>query len=169
MSTAVKGPPTTIARDSQSPVLVAMADTFIGGMGHPGSPIRVAASMEETFRRLPSEADRRRLRLIVGVLGRRSGTFLLTGRPAPFHRWSRERRVAVMSSCSTSRLAFRRQLFQVFKRLSLLAFLGDTEDDGTNPVWPEIGYPGPVSAPPPIPKGIRTTTLDGEPTLRRGA
>ncbi len=165
MSTAVKAPPTTIARDSRSPVLVAMADTFIGGMGHPGSPIRVAASMEETFRRLPSEADRRRLRFLVGVLGRRSGTFLLTGRPVPFHRWSREQRVAVMSAWSTSRLTFRRQLFQVFKRLSLLAFLGDTEDDGTNPVWPEIGYPGPVSAPPATPKVIRTTTLDGDTTL----
>jgi choline dehydrogenase-like flavoprotein len=166
MSTAVKAPPTTIARDRQSPVLVAMADTFIGGMGHPGSPIRVAASMEETFRRLPSEADRRRLRFIVGVFGRRSGTFLLTGRPVPFHRWPREQRVAVMSSWSTSRLTFRRQLFQVFKRLSLLAFLGDTEEDGTNPVWPEIGYPGPVSAPPATPKSIRTTTLDGDTTLR---
>jgi choline dehydrogenase-like flavoprotein len=165
MSIAVKAPPTTTTRDSQSPVLVAIADTFIGGMGHPGSPIRVGASMEETFRRLPSEADRRRLRLIVGVLGRRSGTFLLTGRPIPFHRWPREQRVAVMSTWSTSRLAFRRQLFQVFKRLSLLAFLGDTEADGTNPVWPEIGYPGPVSAPPPTPKSIRTTTLDGDTTL----
>ena len=165
MSIAVKAPPTTTARDSQSPVLVAMADTFIGGMGHPGSPIRVAASMDETFRRLPSEADRRRLRFIVGVLGRRSGTFLLTGRPVPFHRWSRDRRVRVMSAWSTSRLGFRRQLFQVFKRLSLLAFLGDTEDDGTNPVWPEIGYPGPVSAPPPMPKSIRTTTLEGDTTL----
>jgi choline dehydrogenase-like flavoprotein len=165
MSTAVKAPPTTTARDSQSPVLVAMADTFIGGMGHAGSPIRVAASMDETFRRLPSESDRRRLRFIVGVLGRRSGTFLLTGRPVPFHHWSREQRVAVMSAWSTSRLAFRRQLFQVFKRLSLLAFLGDTEEDGTNPVWPEIGYPGPVSAPPATPKSIRTTTLDGDTTL----
>src|SRR5207253_9972036 len=97
MSTAVKAPPTTIARDSQSPVLVAMADTFIGGMGHPGSPIRVAASMAETFRSLPSEADRRRLRLIVGILGRRSGPLLLTGRPGPFHRRPREHLVAVTS------------------------------------------------------------------------
>src|SRR4030088_1974766 len=165
MSTAVRAPATTTARESQSPVLVAMADTFIGGVGHPGSPIRVAASMEETFRRLPSEADRRRLRLLVGILGRRSGTFLLTGRPVPFHRWPRERRVAVMSSWSTSQLTFRRQLFQVFKRLSLLAVLGDTEGDGTNPVWPEIGYPGPVSAPPATPTSIRTTTLDGDTTL----
>src|SRR5438309_10506921 len=124
-------------------------------MGHPGSPIRVAASMEETFRRLPSEADRRRIRLIVGVVGRRSGTFLLTGRPVPFHRWPRERRVRVISSWSTSRLTLRRQLFQVFKRLSLLAFLGDTEDDASNAVWPAIGYPGPVSAPPAPPKSIR--------------
>src|SRR6202048_971105 len=165
MPTAVKAPPTTTARDSQSPVLVAMADTFIGGMGHPGSPIRVATSMDETFRRLPSESDRRRLRFIVGVLGRRSGTFLLTGRPVPFHHWSRDQRVSVMSAWATSRLAFRRQLFQVFKRLSLLAFLGDTEDDGSNPVWPEIGYPGAVSTPPATPQSIRTTTLDGDKTL----
>ena len=61
MATGVKAPPTTTARDSRSPVLVAMADTFIGGMGHPGSPIRVAASMEETLERpyLP-RADRYR-------------------------------------------------------------------------------------------------------------
>jgi long-chain-alcohol oxidase len=165
MSTAVKAPPTTAARDSESPVLVAMADTFIGGMGYPGSPIRVASNMQDTFDRLPSKSDRRQLRVIVGVLGRRTGTFLLTGRPVPFHQWPRAQRVAVMSSWSTSRLTFRRQLFQVFKRLSLLAFLGDTEADGTNPVWPEIGYPGPVSAPPPTPKPIRTTTLDGDTTL----
>ena len=165
MSTAVNAPPTTTARDSRSPVLVALADTFIGGMGHPGSPIRVAASMDETFDRLPSRADRRRMRLIAAVLGRRSGTFLLTGRLVPFHRWPRDQRIAVMAAWSTSRIAFRRQLFQVFKRLSLLAFLGDTEENGTNPVWPEIGYPGPVSVPPPIPKSIRTTTLDGDTTL----
>ena len=166
MTTAIKAPPTTTAtRDSRSAVLVAMADTFIGGMGYPGSPIRVAASMEDTFARLPSAADRRQLRLIVGVLSRRTGTFLLTGRPVAFHHWPRERRIRVMAAWSTSRITFRRQLFQVFKRLSLLAFLGDTEADGSNPVWPEIGYPGPVSPPTPVPKPIRTTTLDGDTTL----
>ncbi len=165
MSTAVKAPPVTTGRDTRSRVLVAMADTFIGGMGHPGSPIRVGASIEETVRRLPSKSDRDRLRLIVAVFGRRSGTFLLTGRPVPFHQWSRERRTALMTRWSTSRLTFRRQLFQVFKRLSLLAFLGETETDGTNPVWPDIGYPGPVAAPLPMPKRIRTTTLDGDTTL----
>jgi long-chain-alcohol oxidase len=158
--------PTVVAtRDSRSPVLVAMADTFIGGMGHPGSPIRVAASMADTFARLPSPADRRMLNLIVRILGSRAGTFLLTGRPAPFHYWPREQRVAVMAAWSTSRLTLRRQLFQVFKRLSLLAFLGDTEADGSNPVWPEIGYPGPVTAPPETPKPIRITELDGDTTL----
>src|SRR5438552_16955627 len=99
-------------------------------MGHPGSPIRVAASMEETFARLPSEADRRRLRLLVSILGRRSGTFLLTGRPVPFHRWPREQRIAVMSSYAIRGLSFRRLLFQLFNRLSLLAFTGHTVDYG---------------------------------------
>jgi choline dehydrogenase-like flavoprotein len=165
MSTAVKAPPVTAGRETKSRVLVAMADTFIGGMGHPGSPLRVAASMEESVRRLPSKADRDKLELILGVFARRSGTFLLTGRPVPFYLWSRDQRTRLMTRWSTSRLTFRRQLFQIFKRLSLLAFLGETEADGSNPVWPEIGYPGPVSAPPPVPKRIRTTTLDGDTTL----
>jgi choline dehydrogenase-like flavoprotein len=165
LATGVKAPSAITTRDSRSPVLVAIADTFIGGMGYPGSPIRVASSMEETFKRLPSVSDRRRLRLIVAVFGNALGMFLLTGRPVAFHHWSRDQRVRVMSKWSRSRLMFRRQLFQVFKRLSLLAFLGDTEDDGTNPVWPEIGYPGPLSAPPDHPKPIRTTVLDGDTTL----
>lgn len=165
MAIGVKAPPTTTTRDSRSPVLVALADTFIGGMGHPGSPIRVAGSMEETFARLPSARDRRQLRLIVRVLGSRLGCLLLTGSAVPFQRRDREARVAAMAAWSTSRVTIRRQLFQVFKRLSLLAFLGDTDEDGTNPVWPEIGYPGPISSPPPIPKPIRTTLLDGDTTL----
>src|SRR5919204_45610 len=127
MSIAVEAPPSTTTRNRPSPVLVAMADTFIGGMGHPGSPIRVAGSMDDIFERLPSRSDRRRLRVIVRVFGSRAGTLLLTGRPLPFHHWPREERIALMSRWSTSCVTFRRQLFQVFKRLSLLAFLGDTE------------------------------------------
>ena len=165
MSIAVEAPPSTTTRQRPASVLVAIADTFIGGMGHPGSPIRVAGSMNDTFNRLPSRSDRRRLRMIVGVFGSRPGTLLLTGRLVPFHHWPRDERVALMAKWSTSRLTVRRQLFQVFKRLSLLAFLGDAEADGSNPVWPEIGYPGPISAPPPIPKPIRTTVLDGDTTL----
>src|SRR5437868_3546863 len=165
MAIGVKAPPTTTALDSRSPSLVALADTFIGGMGHPGSPIRVAGSMEATFARLPSAADRRQLRLILAALSSRAGCLLLTGRPVAFHRRSREQRVSLMASWSTSRLQFRRQLFQIFKRLSLLAFLGDTDDDGINPVWPEIGYPGPIASPPATPKPIRTTMLDGDTTL----
>lgn len=166
MATGVKAPPSTAAaREIRSPVLVALADTFIGGMGHPGSPLRAAASMTETFQALPSASDRRQLGLILRILGSRVGSLVLTGQPVPFHHRTRERRVALMASWSTSRLAFRRQLFQVFKRLSLLAFLGDTDEDGTNPVWPEIGYPGPLAAPPMTPKPIKTTLLDGDTTL----
>jgi long-chain-alcohol oxidase len=165
MPTAVEAPPATAFRDSRSPVLVAIADTFVGGMGNPGSSIRVAASMDDVLGRLPSKADRRQLRMIVALLGTGVGSFLLTGRPSPLHHWPRERRIALMASWSTSRLPFRRQLFQVFKRLSLLSFLGETESDGTNPIWREIGYPGPIAAAPQTPKSIRTILLDGDTTL----
>src|SRR3989442_3901871 len=74
VTTAVKAPPTTTARDSRSAVLVAMADTFIGGMGHPRPPLRGAAAMADTFAPLPSPADRRPVRLILWGLVRRTRT-----------------------------------------------------------------------------------------------
>src|SRR5260370_18722492 len=70
-----------------------------------------------------------------------------------------------MSSRSTGWWDFGGELFQVFKRVSLLACRGATKKDGTKPVGPEIGSPGRVSAPPATPKPIRTTTLDGDTTL----
>src|SRR5207302_9522540 len=97
MSTAVKAPPTTIARDSREPVLVAMADTFIGGMGHPGSPIRLARPKEATLARLPPAPGRRQLRSAVLVFGRRFGRLLLTRRVLPFHPRYRHRRLALLA------------------------------------------------------------------------
>jgi len=165
MSTALEAPSSIGPEASPSPVLVAIADTFVGGMGNAGSPTRVAAWVDDALNRLPANADRQQLRLILRLLGTRAGSLALTGRPSPIQDWPRERRIGLMSSWSTSRLAFRRQLFQVFKRLSLLAFLGETDLDGRSEVWRDIGYPGPVTAPPQTPKGIRTILFDGNTTL----
>lgn len=165
MATAVEAPPAAGTNTPEDRVLIAIADTFIGGMGHPGSPIRAAGEMQRTLAAIPSESERRLLQRTIGMLGTRTGVFLLTGRLTPFHRWDREHRERVMVAWSTSRLPFRRQLFQVFKRLSLLAFLGTSDANGSNPVWPDIGYPGPITAPVQQPKLIRPLELDGDTTL----
>lgn len=165
MATAIKAPPTTRGGAREEPVLVAIADTFIGGMGHPGSPLQAARDMRGIIDRLPSASDRRLVNTVFRLLGSRPGTFALTGRVQPFHRWPRDRRAEMLVTWSASRLLFRRQLFQVFKRLSLLAFLGTTDTEGHNPVWPELGYPGPITEAPAVPKPIKPLTIEGDTTL----
>ena len=165
MATAVSAPPTTTAPPGGGRVLTALADSFIGGMGHAGSPITAAGEIQRMIASIPSASDRRLLQGLIRLLGTRIGTFLLTGRLEPFHRWDRARRTRLLLAWSTSRLVFRRQLFQAFKRLALLAFLGTPDEDGTNPVWPDIGYPGPISRAIPQPKTIRPLELDGDTEL----
>ena len=165
MATVVEAPPETTAGSREDRVLTALADTFIGGMGHAGSPITAAHEMQRTIAAIPSRSDRRLLQMIVRLLGTRAGTLLFAGGLEPFHRWDRDRRTRLLLAWSTSRLVFRRQLFQAFKRLSLLAFLGTPDADGSNPVWPDIGYPGPIARPTPQPKVIRPLELDGDTEL----
>ena len=51
-------------------------------------------------------------------------------------------------------------------RLTLLLHYGAPDPaTGKNPAWPVLGYPGPVSAPPPEPKTIAPLTVDGDTTL----
>jgi choline dehydrogenase-like flavoprotein len=50
--------------------------------------------------------------------------------------------------------------------LTLLLHYGAPDTaTGTNPVWPVLGYPGPVSAPPQEPKTIEPLVVDGDTTL----
>jgi hypothetical protein len=49
---------------------------------------------------------------------------------------------------------------------SLLAFLEDANEDGAIPVWPALGYPGPVSASPAEPK--RTPEFQASDGVRSG-
>ncbi|HYM49540.1 MAG TPA: GMC family oxidoreductase [Candidatus Limnocylindrales bacterium] len=165
MSTVAEVPQVAGEPSRESQVLTALADTFIGGMGHAGSPLLAATEVARTIAEIPSPSDRRLLLAAIRLLGTRWGAFLLTGRPEPMHHWDRERRTRVMLAWSTSRFVFRRQMFQAFKRLSLLAFLGTPDEDGRNPVWPDIGYPGPITPAVPQPKTIRPLVVDGDTEL----
>lgn len=51
------------------------------------------------------------------------------------------------------------------RKLALLLFYALPDEQGRNPNWEAIGYPGPISAPPPAeeaPKTIRLAEVDGE-------
>src|SRR5205814_1484553 len=53
---------------------------------------------------------------------------------------------------------------KIFKNLTLLFFYALPDDQGRNPNWDALGYPGPVSAPPTAdeaPKTIKVEELSG--------
>lgn len=50
------------------------------------------------------------------------------------------------------------------RQLVLLLAYGNPDETGVNPFWKTWGYPGPVSAPPEVPKTLATVTPDGDTT-----
>ncbi len=154
----------TGSRDSNPRVLQSIAEAIIGEVQDPAAPTRAAQVMARMLERLPS-ADRRLLYRILNLLDAPLGAFLLTGRPTSFSSRSTGDRAALLKSWSQSRLGFRRQLFQVFKRLALVGCYAAADERGTNPVWAALGYPGPVTKPPEESKAITPFTLQADTTL----
>ncbi|HET8841637.1 MAG TPA: NAD(P)-dependent oxidoreductase, partial [Ktedonobacteraceae bacterium] len=51
---------------------------------------------------------------------------------------------------------------EAFKQLTLLMAYGAPDQSGRNPNWAILGYPGPISAPPPEPRPIQPVTPTGD-------
>eukprot|EP00854_Cymbomonas_tetramitiformis_P003189 gene3189-4035_t len=72
------------------------------------------------------------------------GTFLLCGHRAPFHALRGSEKTAAMIGLSASFLPPKRKLFNSFKVLTALLFLGSVPKGlHTNPAWAAVGYPSP--------------------------
>ncbi len=106
--------------------LAAIVATFAPG----GSDVaRGTELMEEAFARL---APHRRSKL--QFFARLIAPLMALPRPA--------REAALRALCDSS-ISDLRTGFQAFKRLALFAAYAATDEAGTNPLWPTIGYPGP--------------------------
>lgn len=94
---------------------------------------------------------------------------LLTGRPQTFTRMDSERRERVLQAWATSRIGLLRAGFQTFKRLALFLYYSKPDQaTGTNPNWPNIGYPGTVD-PPSTPKPIKPLQITQDTALEADA
>ena len=95
-----------------------------------------------------------------------AGWLLATHRRAPFSALSVDERGRVLRGLANSRLAQVRLGFEAFKRLVAIAYYADAPARGSNPIWQQLGYPGPVapgsasSEPPPVVSVNVDTTLD---------
>ena len=137
-------------------VLRAVATTLVPN-GAPDLSERVARKIAS----LPRPADRAELDLLLRLLDVAAVNLLLSGIPKSFTRMSAAGRERCLRSWATSRLPQRRKAFQALKRLTTVTHY-------TTPgAARAIGYPGPLSSPPPpkTPKPIRPLAISADTTL----
>jgi len=125
-------------------------------------PTRVAALLD----RLPNPDSLAQLRQLLGVFETPFANLLLARRWKKFSALSAAEREGYLRALARHRLSLLRGGFQALKRLVTLIYYGDTDQDGSNPIWATLDYPGPIAPSPNVPKTIRPTVIGGDTTLQ---
>ena len=120
------------------------------------SDLGVPPRLPGIFARLPDEKARSDLRRLLRLLDSRLGGLLLHGRPRRLPTMSRAEAEAALRRMATRGLPQARQGFQALKRLTVFLAMTAPEGESSAPVWPDLGYPGPLGPPPSVPKPIVT-------------
>jgi long-chain-alcohol oxidase len=143
-------------------VLRAVAETFVPG----GESVRLAEHLSETIAALPHRSDRTDIARLLRLLEQPVVNLLLDGIPRAFSRMSTPQRERYLRRWATSRWPIRRRAYQALKRLATIVYYTSRDPAGRpNPSWPRLGYPGPLGAPPPVPKRITPIDITGDTTL----
>lgn len=124
----------------------------------------VAERVQRTLTLLPNPDDVLQLRLLLRLIEAGPTALVVGGRARPFSSLSRADREVFLTAMARHPLSPVRAGFLALKRLATIGYYADVEE-GCNPVWPAIGYPGPIAAAPEAPKAIDPLTVDGDTTL----
>lgn len=146
---AAEAPYRRVLAPRQRRVLAAVCETF-----QPSAGAEAGALLERVIGligSLPDPGDRRRLRLLLDVLGSPFVNLALAGRFAAFDALDAEGRVAALRGWANSRFQLRRAGFQALKRLVNVAWYAWPVAEGSHPAWRAAGYPGPL---PPLPPSL---------------
>ncbi|MFN2466032.1 MAG: FAD-dependent oxidoreductase [Candidatus Dormibacteria bacterium] len=149
---------TPLFNDSQRATLRVLCDTFVpsikrdpdpdGFWARSASDLQVADWVEATLSPLPEVA-------LEPVREFMDGLAVLGFTEASPE--DRERFVLAFMDASPEALGG----IVTFKALALMFFVGMPDASGVNPAWKPLGYPGPLSPPPPTPKVIRPLEPEG--------
>src|SRR5579864_1732979 len=101
-----------------------------------------AAVLESALQRLPARR-RDNLLLFLRVLDTPLPGLILVQRFTPFSKLDGGERERLLFALARSHVPQLRAGFQAFKRLCLFAAYAAVDAQGGNPLWREIGYPGP--------------------------
>ena len=159
----------------QRTVLAAICETLLPELQYPDDPEGLFATgaqaagtvqrVEQMIASLPDARDRARLKTLLYALGSPFVNLLLSGRFASLAAMDQAGREAVLKTWATSSLQLRRAGFQALKRLSHVAYLCWSLEDGSHPAWRTVGYPGPLPHPETEPEPLPTLPIDRDTTL----
>jgi choline dehydrogenase-like flavoprotein len=149
---------TELFNDAQRATLKVLCDTFVpalerdpdpgGFWARPASALQVDAWVEATLAAAPPPVQEGIREFIDGLA--------VLGFPAASPA-DRERFIHAFMDASPEALGG----IVTFKALTLLFYAGMPDASGKNPAWESLGYPGPLSPPPPLPKPIRPLAPEG--------
>ena len=125
------------------------------------APDRAAALLG----RLPNPDDLTQLRRLLTLLEAPVANLALAGRWARLSALSQPEREVYLRRLAAHPLGLVRGGFAALKRLAAIAYYAEADADGRNPVWPAIGYPGPIEPAPPSAKSIQPLAVDQDCTL----
>jgi choline dehydrogenase-like flavoprotein len=99
------------------------------------------------YLRFLSRRELGQVRLVLRLLETPTPGLLLTDhrRRARFSELSVAERGQVLHALATARIPQVRVAFEGFKRLIAIAYYADAPTDGPNPIWRQLGYPGPLA------------------------
>jgi long-chain-alcohol oxidase len=153
----------------QRAALTAICDTFFPReSGVPAaSELGVVDALLEAVALNPRAAERRQLAQLLGLWDTPPLTALGGGGLSRFSALSQEDRERVLLSWCDSRLPQRRAVFQALRKGALLfSYMLRGPDGAPNPVWEQIGFPGPLGkkddAPP---KALKPLAIDRDTDL----
>lgn len=143
----------------------AVADALLPSLPGPGffwtssGSALVRNRLPTLFSGLPNDRARNDLRRLLRMLDTGIGGLLLYGRPRRFADLALDERESVLRRMATSRSSLSRQAFQVLKRLAGILAVTTAEGESFNPVWSDIGYPGPFGPPPRVAKPLNPVRI----------
>ncbi|MDH3729826.1 MAG: GMC family oxidoreductase [Acidimicrobiia bacterium] len=124
----------------------------------------VTTRLEEALTALPPRG-RKEFRQLLGLMSNPAGGLILYGKPRAFAALPVSEAESALRRMASSRIGTVRTAFQALKRLVGSLAVNPPEGETTTLAWQAIRYPGPLGAPPDVPKPLVMTEVKSDTTL----
>ncbi len=148
--------------EEEKQTLAAIGETFLPHFWEDPENRKALQHLIAACEQLPNHDERLRLKRVLRLCDSAWVNGIFNGRLKRFTAMALAERTDSLRQWSQSRLALRRAAFNALKHAVLFTFYTHRNDHGGNPLWPEIGYPGPINFPAPKPKPMQPLQIAPE-------